>query len=63
MDAQASVLKACGDGIAACTILATLAGILPPLAAVVAIAWHVQQFYDRYQAKRREREDREPPRG
>lgn len=40
-------LKYVGDILAGCIAWATIAAILPPLAAGLAIVWHLWRFYDR----------------
>lgn len=44
--------KHLGDLLSIWVVLGTLAQILPSIAALLAIIWHLVRFYDRWQAKR-----------
>ena len=39
-------LKACGDGLSLCTVVATLAGYLPALAAIASLIWSLIRIYE-----------------
>lgn len=45
-------VKVAGDWLSVSVALATLAKVLPSLAAVLSIAWYLARFYDRWLAKR-----------
>ena len=39
-------LKACGDGLSVCTVVATLAGWLPAVAALASLIWSLIRIYE-----------------
>lgn len=57
MDQHLAPLKPIGEAVSIATVIGTIAGWLPPLAALAAILWYGVLFYDRFRPKRDRSQD------